>query len=87
MQRTFFEFAHLVVNVVFEGFVDVEFAEVVVIFHRGDCSTAWAVDAGEESESESDVLSHQCFAMVPLAYDIGYVLNWVYLRGQYQLSA
>ncbi len=73
------------VDVVFEGFFDVGIAEVVVIFHRSDGTAAWAVDAGEAAESKSNVPRRQCFAMVPLAYDIGYVLNWVFLSGQYHL--
>ena len=73
------------VDVVFEGFFDVGIAEVVVIFHRRDSTTAWAVDAGEEAEPKTNVPRRQCFAMVPLAFDIGYVLNWVFLSGQYHL--
>ena len=68
-----------VIDVVIESFFDVGFAEVVVIFHRSDGSTAWTVDAGEELESKTNVLRCQCFAMVPLAFDIRCVLNWVSL--------
>jgi hypothetical protein len=73
------------VNVVIEGSFHMGFAEVVVIFHGSDGSAAGAVDAGEESEPKTNVLRRQCFAMVPLAFDIGCVLNWVFLRGQYHL--
>lgn len=86
MQRAFGQFADLMVEVVVEGFLYVRLAEVVVIFHRGNGSTAWAINAGEESESKTHVLRRQCFAMVPLAFDIRYVLNWVPLRGRYQLQ-
>ena len=85
VQRAFGQFADLMVEVVVEGFLYVRLAEVVVIFHRGDRAAAWAVDAREESESKTNVLRRQCFAMVPLAFDIRYVLNWVPLRGRYQL--
>jgi hypothetical protein len=85
VQRAFVEFADLMIEVVVEGFFYVGLAEVVVIFHRGDRPAAWAVDAREEPGSKTNVLSRQCFAMVPLAFDIRFVLNWVTLRGRYQL--
>jgi hypothetical protein len=66
----------------FERFANVGVAEVVVVFHRRDGTAAGAVDAGEEAESKSHMLTRQCFAMVPLALDIGCILNWVFLRGQ-----
>ena len=77
VQRAFVQFAELMVEVVVEGFLYVRLAEVVVIFHRGDSAAAWAFDAGEEAESKTHMLRRQCFAMVPLAFDIRYVLNWV----------
>lgn len=82
MQRALVQFADLMVYVVIEGFFYVGFAEVVVVFHWCDGSAAWAVDAGEAAEPKTNVLRCQCFAMVPLAFDIGCVLNWVYLNGQ-----
>lgn len=63
------------VDVMFEGFFDVSFAEVVVVFHGCDGTSAGAVHAGEQAESKTHVLRRQCFAMVPLAFDIGCVLN------------
>jgi len=69
------ELGDLNIDVMFQRFFDVGVAEVIVIFHRRYGTAAGAVDTGEESESKTNVLSRQCVAMVPLAFDIGCVLN------------
>lgn len=86
MEGAFVQFADLEVDVVIEGFFDVDLAEVVVVFHGRHSPAAGAVDAGEELEPKTHMLRRQCFAMVPLAYNIRCVLNWVSLGERYQLS-
>ena len=75
MDGTFVEFEYRDLEVMFERLLDVVFAEVVVIFHGCDRTAAWAIDAGEAVESKTNVFRRQCFAMVPLAFDLGFALN------------
>lgn len=75
----FVEFEDIMIDVMFQRFGDVGFAEIVVVFHGCDGTTARALDAGEKPESKTNVLRRQCFAMVPLAFDIRCVLNLVSL--------
>ncbi|NOT47771.1 MAG: hypothetical protein HOP17_08470 [Acidobacteria bacterium] len=72
MDRAFVQFADLMIYIMFESFFDMGVAEVVMVFHGRDGPAAGAVDAGEEAESKTNVLRRQCFAMVPLAFDISY---------------